>query len=114
MNYKIAVIKEPTMVYTDDYNTLSLKKTSVQSEYIFYASSISLENKYIKLLMYEHYLYSIKRRHDMNDKNGYILIKNNFNKDYSTFDKLRCFIMIKLKRIYKKLTYEKISKIDIL
>lgn len=102
LNYKVAVIKEPTMVYTDDYNTLSLKKTNVQSEFIFYASSISLENKYIRLLMYEHYSYSLRRRLEMNDESGYLYIKSNFNKEYSTFDKLRCNIMVKLKRMHKR------------
>ena len=88
--YKVFIIPVSCMVYTDDYNTLSARNTDVFKEFIAYAHTVSLENKYIRRIIFNHYKYSLARRRRMKDDDGYCYLKMNFDTLFSFGTRLFC------------------------
>lgn len=101
--YKVFIIPVSCMVYTDDYNTLSARNTDVFKEFIAYAHTVSLENKYIRRIIFNHYKYSLARRRKMKDDDGYCYLKMNFDTLFSFWDKIILSFFAKCNIVIRKL-----------
>lgn len=93
--YEIACTRCLSMIYTDDYKTLSVKKTPMAVELGNYLSELSIEGLYSNYFIYWQYVWSIQRRKEMGDTTYMKIIQKELNSRFSAFDKIRNIIMQK-------------------
>jgi len=101
--YKIALIKESLMTYTNEFSQLSIKQTSLTSEFAYYMNSLSTENRYIRWILIEHLNYSINRRETMGDDDGMLLLKVYRKQMFSYMQLISGVVMNKLRNLLIKI-----------
>lgn len=100
--YEIFIVKDLIMVYTDDNKSLSTRRTPLESEFGNYMCSLSIENIYRRVLIYQQYIFTYKRRLAIGDKDGAIKVKNELNLRFSLLMKYTAWIMSKFSSVYNK------------
>lgn len=101
--YEVACTHCLSMVYTDDYKTLSVKKTPIEVELGYYLSELSIESLYSNYFIYWQYVWTIQRRRMMGDINNMKIIQKEFDSRFSILDKIRNIVMQKYSVVYKLL-----------
>ena len=100
--YEIFIVKDLIMVYTDDNKSLSTRRTPLESEFGNYMCSLSIDNIYRRVLIYQQYIFTYKRRLAIGDKDGAIKVKNELNLRFSLLMKYTAWIMSKFSSVYNK------------
>jgi glycosyltransferase involved in cell wall biosynthesis len=100
-NYNVIASGKTVMVYVQDFNNLSSAVIPIESEFAYHSMSISIENKYVKYLLYDNLNFSYKRRILMNDFEGASMYKKILVSKFSLIDKFYFFIEKLLIRIIK-------------
>lgn len=99
--YEVACVRHLSMIYTDDFKTLSVKKTPLNVELGNYLSELSVENKYSNYFIYWQYVWTVQRRLKMKDNYCAEKMKKELDSRFSAYDKLRNRIMQKVSSIYR-------------
>lgn len=84
--YQMACIPDITMIYMDDFKTLSQKYTPIEKDFCYYMSSLSIENLLVNYFIFRQYFWSYQRRLDMKDMEGAVFLKNEMRKRFSILD----------------------------
>lgn len=100
--YQMACIPDITMVYMDDFKTLSQKYAPIENDFCNYMSSLSIANPWVNYFIYRQYIWSYQRRLDMNDMEGATFLRNEMKRRFSFSDALRNKILIKYSSLYRK------------
>jgi glycosyltransferase involved in cell wall biosynthesis len=100
-NYNVIASGKSVMVYVQDYNNLSSAVIPIESEFAYYSTPISIENKYIRYLLYDNLNYSYKRRILMNDLEGASTYKKIMTSKFSIIDKFCFFYQRIINYLYK-------------
>lgn len=101
--YEIFIIKQLTMVYTDDNKFLSIKHTPIESEFGNYMCNLSLENIYRRFFIYQQYTFTYKRRLMLGDKKEAYRIKHESDSRFTLLMKFSAWIMKKYSSLYNKI-----------
>lgn len=101
--YEIFIVKDLIMVYTDDNKSLSTRRTPLESGFGNYMFSLSIENIYRRVLIYQQYIFTYKRRLAIGDIDGAIKVKNELNLRFSLLMKYTTWIMVKFSSLYNKI-----------
>lgn len=101
--YEIFIVKDLIMVYTDDNKSLSTRRTPLESEFGNYMFSLSIENIYRRVLIYQQYIFTYKRRLAIGDIDGAIKVKNELNLRFSLLMNYTTWIMVKFSSLYNKI-----------
>ena len=102
LSYRVAVISEPVMIYNKVFSSLSEKVPPLNKESIFYSSNLSLENKYLRLLMFQQFQHFLNRRREIGDLNGYFYLKQELIKHYNVIERIYYPIIIKINNYIHK------------